>query len=320
MQAICAPTRGNYSVCAVNTTHEEMRKGVTLAFAAYSLWGLVTLYWKTVDQFNPFELISWRITTSFAALSITMIVMRRVSLVVKALRTPRLAVRIFMASTLLTTNWTMFVWAVVNEHVVETALGYFISPILTTALGVSRLSERLTLRQKTAMGFAAVGLVILTVAYGRIPWIALAIAGSWSLYGYLKKNVPLDSLVSLTAEVTVLVIPATIFLAVIWQRDFSVASNASAIDWFLVSLTGTVTAVPLLLFGAASSRTPLSVLGPMQYIVPTIYFLLGWAVFDEEVSPAKLAGFSLIWVCLVLVVLDFLATRKAEQVLATEAL
>lgn len=302
------------------STRDDVRTGVGFAFAAYFVWGMVTVYWKTVDQFDPFELIAWRITTSFAVLAVVLIVTRKVRLVVSALSNPRLAMRITVASALLTINWSMFVWAVVNEHVVETALGYFISPILTTALGVVRLSERLSARQKTAMSFAALGLIILTFAYGRVPWIALAIASSWSMYGYLKKNVPLDSLVSLTAEVTVLVVPATIFLLVIWQRDFSVASNASPTEWFLVSLTGTVTAVPLLFFGAASSRTPLSLLGPMQYIVPTIYFVLGWAVFDEEVTTTKFIGFSMIWVCLVLVVLELIGTRRSSERPATEAL
>ena len=301
-------------------TRDDAKTGVGFAFAAYFVWGMVTVYWKTVDQFDPFELIAWRINTSFAVLAVVLIAMRKVRLVIEALRNPRLALRITMASALLTINWSMFVWAVVNEHVVETALGYFISPILTTALGVVRLSERLSPRQKAAMSFAMLGLVILTFAYGRVPWIALAIAGSWSVYGYLKKNVPLDSLVSLTAEVTVLVVPATTFLAVVWQRDFSVATNASPTEWFLVSLTGTVTAVPLLLFGAASSRTPLSVLGPMQYIVPTIYFILGWAVFDEEVTTSKFIGFSMIWVCLVLVVLELIGTRRSAERPVTEAL
>ena len=302
------------------SARDDAKSGVGFAFAAYFVWGMVTVYWKTVDQFNPFELIAWRITTSFAVLAVVLIITRKVPLVIDALRNPRLAARITMASALLTINWSMFVWAVVNEHVVETALGYFISPILTTALGVVRLSERLSPRQKTAMSFAAIGLVILTFAYGRVPWIALAIAGSWSMYGYLNKNVPLDSLTSLASEVTVLVIPAMVFLAVIWPRDFSVAMNASPTEWFLVSLTGTVTAVPLLLFGAASSRTPLSVLGPMQYIVPTIYFILGWAVFDEEVTTSKFIGFSMIWVCLVLVVLELIGTRRSTQRPTTEAL
>ena len=301
-------------------TRDDAKTGVGFAFAAYFVWGMVTVYWKTVDQFDPFELIAWRINTSFAVLAVVLIAMRKVRMVIEALRNPRLALRITMASALLTINWSMFVWAVVNEHVVETALGYFISPILTTTLGVMRLSERLSPRQKAAMSFAMLGLVILTFAYGRVPWIALAIAGSWSVYGYLKKNVPLDSLVSLTAEVTVLVVPATIFLAVVWQRDFSVAMNASPTEWFLVSLTGTVTAVPLLLFGAASSRTPLSVLGPMQYVVPTIYFILGWAVFDEEVTTSKFIGFSMIWVCLVLVVFELIGTRRSAERPVTEAL
>lgn len=302
------------------TTRDDAKTGVGFAFAAYFVWGMVTVYWKTVDQFDPFELIAWRITTSFAVLAVVLVITRKVRLVVSALGKPRLALRITMASALLTINWSMFVWAVVNEHVVETALGYFISPILTTALGVIRLSERLSPRQKAAMSFAALGLIILTFAYGRVPWIALAIAGSWSMYGYLKKNVPLDSLVSLAAEVTVLVVPATIFLLVIWQREFSVATNASPSEWFLVSLTGTVTAVPLLFFGAASSRTPLSLLGPMQYIVPSIYFVLGWAVFGEEVTTTKFIGFSMIWVCLVLVVLELIGTSRTADRSTTEVL
>jgi chloramphenicol-sensitive protein RarD len=134
------------------------------------------------------------------------------------------------------------------------------------------------------------------------------------MYGYLKKLVPLGALESLTAETVVLTIPAVLFLLWGWNSTTSVANNASALDWLLVLLTGTITAIPLLLFGAASRRTPLSILGPMQYLVPTIYFVLGWAIFDEAVSAAKLAGFALIWVCLVLVIVDLFTTQRRQVV------
>jgi chloramphenicol-sensitive protein RarD len=296
---------------------DDTRLGALLAFSAYLFWGMVTVYWKALDDFDPFELIGWRIATSVVVLVVVMVATRRFVPLVMALGDRTLLARTMAASVLLTINWTMFVWAVVNEHVVETALGYFISPILTTMLGVFRLRERLSVLQRTSLVFAALGLVILTVAYGRVPWIALSIAGSWSVYGYLKKQVPLGSLESLTAETLVLTVPAVLFLAWGWDASTSVSNNATTVEWMLVALSGTITAIPLLLFGAASRRTPLSILGPMQYLVPTIYFVLGWAIFDEAVSPVKLAGFSLIWICLVLVVVDLFTTQRRRTVAVT---
>lgn len=297
--------------------HDETRFGVLLAFSAYLFWGMVTVYWKALDEFDPFELIGWRIATSVVVLVGVLVATRRFVPLLGALGDRTLLARTVAASVLLTINWTMFVWAVVNDHVVETALGYFISPILTTMLGVFRLRERLSLLQRTSLVFAALGLVILTVAYGRVPWIALSIAGSWSVYGYLKKQVPLGALESLAAETLVLTVPALLFLGWGWDASNSVSNNATTVEWMLVALSGTITAIPLLLFGAASRRTPLSVLGPMQYLVPTIYFVLGWAIFDEEVSPVKLAGFSLIWICLVLVVIDLFTTQRRRTVAVT---
>lgn len=293
-----------------DTQRDDTRIGALLAFSAYMFWGMVTVYWKALDEFDPFELIGWRITTSVVVLVAILLAKRRFTPLLGALRNRTLLFRTCAASVLLTVNWTMFVWAVVNEHVVETALGYFISPILTTVLGVVRLRERLSVLQRTAITFAGIGLLILTIAYGRIPWIALSIAVSWSLYGYLKKLVPLGALESLAAETMVLAVPATLFLAWGWNAETSIATNATTVEWVLVALTGTVTAIPLLLFGAASLRTPLSILGPMQYLVPTIYFLLGWAVYDEAVSAAKLVGFGAIWVCLVLVIVDLFTTQR----------
>ena len=293
-----------------NAQRDDTRYGALLAFGAYMFWGMVTVYWKALDEFDPFELIGWRITTSAVVLVAILIATRRLGALMIALRDRTLLIRTAVASVLLTINWTVFVWAVVNEHVVETALGYFISPILTTILGVVRLRERLSGLQRLAIAFAVLGLLVLTVAYGRVPWIALSIAVSWSLYGYLKKLVPLGALESLASETMVLAIPAALFLAWGWTASTSVAVNASSVEWILVALTGTVTAIPLLLFGAASRRTPLSILGPMQYLVPTIYFLLGWAVYDEVVSAAQLAGFALIWVCLALVVVELFSTQR----------
>jgi chloramphenicol-sensitive protein RarD len=215
---------------------------------------------------------------------------------------------------LLTINWATYVWAVVNDHVIETALGYFIAPILTIVVGVFFLHEKLRGIQRVAVTFAVGGIAVLTVAYGRVPWIALIIATSWTFYAYLKKKVPLAPLESLTAEVIVLAAPAFIFLLATWNNVGSVQNTANSVEWIFVAFTGVITAVPLLMFASASQRTPLTILGPMQYIVPTMNFLIGWLMFNEALTSSKVAGFSLIWVCLALVLTDLFRTQRQQQI------
>jgi chloramphenicol-sensitive protein RarD len=232
----------------------------------------------------------------------------------RSLRNPQLLLRIALASVLLTINWATYVWAVVNDHVIETALGYFIAPILTIVVGVFVLHEKLRGIQRVAVSFAVGGIAVLTVAYGRVPWIALIIATSWTFYAYLKKKVPLAPLESLTAEVIVLAAPAFIFLCATWNNVDSVQNTATSVEWIFVAFTGVITAVPLLMFASASQRTPLTILGPMQYIVPTMNFLIGWLMFNEALTSSKVAGFSLIWVCLALVLIDLFRTQRQQQI------
>lgn len=287
--------------------------GAPLALLAYLLWGLLTLYWKAVGGFNPVDLIGWRIVASAAVLGAVCALRGALPAVAASLRDPRSLRLVAATSLFLTVNWSTYVWAVVEGHVVETALGYFISPILTTIVGVVVLRERLSGAQRTAVALAGAGLAVLTLAYGRAPWIALAIAGSWCAYGYLKKRTPLAPLEGLAAEVAVLVLPALALVAVRWGATDGVPATASTGEWILVLLAGLVTAGPLLLFGAASRRTPLTVLGPMQYVVPTVNFLIGWLGFGEEVTRAKFAGFGLIWACLALVLAAFLREQRAAS-------
>lgn len=285
--------------------------GAPLALLAYVLWGLLTLYWKAVADFNPVDLIGWRIVASLAVLVAVCAASGALRAVARTLRDPRSLPIVVATSLFLTVNWSTYVWAVVEGHVVETALGYFVSPILTTVIGVVVFHERLTGLQRVAVALAGAGLVVLTLAYGRAPWIALLIAGSWSVYGYLKKRTPLAPLEGLTAEVVVLALPAIALVAARWGASDGVPATASAAEWILVLLAGAVTAGPLLLFGAASQRTPLTVLGPMQYLVPTINFLIGWLGYGEEVTRAKFAGFALVWACLVLVLAGLLRDQRA---------
>ena len=293
------------------TESQSRSLGIALGFSAYGMWGLLTLYWKVLKKFDPFELIGWRIASSIVMLAVIVIVAGRTRNLLDALRNPAIMGRIAVASALLTANWTLYVWAVVNEHVIETALGYFIAPLFTILIGVVVLREKLRTRLKVAVAFAVAGLSVLTISYGRVPWVAISIAGSWSIYGYLKKQVPLKPLESLTAEVIILGIPALVYVAVTWNRADSIPHTANGIELVFALLTGVITAVPLLLFAGASQRTPLTILGPMQYLVPTINFFIGWAIFDEVVSATRFAGFSLIWVCLGFVVSDVVANQRA---------
>jgi chloramphenicol-sensitive protein RarD len=292
---------------------DTSQAAVALSFSVYFLWGALTLYWKELRDFDPFELIGWRIASSVVVLVVVMSATRRLRPLLIALRNPQLFLRISLASVLLTINWATYVWAVVNDHVLETALGYFIAPVLTIVIGVGVLHERLRLIQKVAVAFAVGGIAVLTIAYGRVPWIAITIASSWSFYAYLKKKVPLQPLESLTAEVLVLAVPAIAFLFATWSKVDSVSNTANFTEWIFVAFTGVITAVPLLMFASASQRTPLTILGPMQYIVPTMNFLIGWLLFDELLTSSKVAGFALIWVCLALVLTDLFRTQRQQQ-------
>lgn len=291
-------------------SRSQSQLGVLYGFSAYVIWGLLTVYWKVLESFDAFELVGWRISLSAIILVPAMVGTGRFITLVRSLRNRKLLVRVTLASALLSINWFTYVWAVVNGHIVETALGYFIAPIITLVIGVFVLHEHLQRIQRLAVGFALAGVIVLTVGYGRVPFIALTLAGTWSIYGLLKKQATLAPLESLTAEVLVLCVPAALIVVTSWRNVDSIPSTSNLFQWVFVLFLGVATAVPLLLFAAASHRTPLTILGPMQYLVPTINFLLGWLLYNEDVSATKLVGFGLIWVCLALVVSDSVASRQ----------
>ena len=292
----------------------ESREGIASGLGAYLLWGALTAYWKLLDGFEAFDLIGWRIVTAMVLLLVLVTAQKRLRVVGGALRDAKLLARIGAAAVLLVVNWTLYVWAVVNEHVIETALGYFIAPLFTAMIGVFVLREPLRLLQKIGLGFALTSVIVLTVAYGRPPIIALAIAASWAFYGLLKKQVPLRPVDSLTAETVVLVVPAIFFVAWSLTRTSPVFDGASAVEILLVFLTGLITAVPLLLFAHSAQRLPLTVIGPMQYIVPVVNFLLGWLAYGEEMRAERFAGFVLVWIGLACTFIDTLRNSDSAPV------
>ena len=289
------------------------RSGIAYGLGAYITWGLLTIYWKFLKDFNAFELIGWRVVTSSIILLTVIIYTKRLRSLVTALRDPKLCLRIALASILLSINWTTYVWAVVHENVIETALGYFISPLATMIIGFAVLREPIRSAHRAVIAFAGIAVVILTYSYGRPPYLALIIAGSWSVYGYLKKQVPLSSLESLSAEVLVLLAPAIGILIWGFNRSDSVRNIATTTQWTFVLFTGLMTAIPLLLFGAASRRVRLSLLGPMQYLVPTFNFFLGWLAYNEKLDTTRLIGFAFVWFGLVILITDSVKSSKTSR-------
>lgn len=295
------------------------RSGLLWGGAAYLFWGLVTVYWKALKHFDAFELIGYRVSSSALLMGIYMAATGRLRPLLRRLRDPSLLRRITVASLVLTANWTTYVWAVVHGRVIETALGYFITPIGLMVAGVVVLHETLHRVQQAALALAIVAVVVLTIGYGTLPWVSLLIAGTWVTYTYVKKQSPLSATESLTAETLVLFLPALGLVAFELTRAGSAPHTATAGQWVLLAFTGVVTTVPLLMFAMAAQRLPLSIMALVQYIVPTINFLLGWLAYHETLDTIRVLGFALVWIGLVAVSVDSLrrSRRTARNIPTT---
>ncbi|TFH13674.1 MAG: EamA family transporter RarD [Acidimicrobiales bacterium] len=301
------------------STERTVRRGVQLGVAAYLMWGLLTIYWKQLSAFDAFELIAWRMACAGVVMAIIVTARGTWPTIVAALRDPGVSRRLVLASLLLTVNWGSYVWAVTHDRVIETALGYFIAPLATMAIGVFVLKERPTTAQRAAFVCAAIAVVILTASYGRPPWIALLIAASWSLYGLAKRRVPLGAVDSLAGETFVLFVPAVIAVVVFSMQGGSIAQSATPREWVFVLCSGLVTAVPLMLFAAAAKSVPFTLLGPLNLLVPVINFGLGWLIYDEPMPAERLVGFAFVWVALGVVMWDRVVTYRRATTVALPA-
>jgi chloramphenicol-sensitive protein RarD len=280
--------------------------------SAYILWGLITMYWKALQDFAPLELIGYRIVLSALLLAGVLALRGRLKPMFTAVTHQRLWGRMALTALLLAINWTTYVVVVSEAKVIEAALGYFIAPLGTMLLGVKVLHERLRPLQLSSAVLATIAVVVLTVGYGSVPFYALAMASTWALYGLLKRQISLQPLESLMSETVVLVVPAVLLMIWLSRFDDSVVNSASSGQLTLVLLTGVVTAVPLLLFASAAQKLPLTVLGPMQYSVPVINFLLGWLLYHEKLTATRVIGFGLIWIALVIVTIDSMARSRSS--------
>ena len=275
-----------------------MNRGNLSAAAAYVLWGLLPLYWKALVDVPALEILAHRMVWSLAVVLGLLALRRHWGWLGPALRNRRILLTYVTSALLLALNWYLYIWAVNANHIVETSLGYFINPLVNVLLGVLFLKERLRLGQGLAIGIAAAGVLYLTVTFGSLPWIALTLAGTFGVYGLLRKTAALESLEGLTLETLVLMPAALIYLLALEFQGRGAFGHSGAGTSLLLAGAGIATATPLLLFAVGARRITMTTLGLLQYFAPTIQLLLGVLLYHEVVTPEKLVGFALIWLAL----------------------
>ena len=284
--------------------------GLALGVGAYLCWGFFPLYWPLLAPAGALEVLAHRIVWSLVFVLGLVVVLRRGPRLLAIARDLRVMLFLALASVTIALNWGGFIYGVTNGHVIETSLGYFINPLVTVLLGVFVLGELLRPVQWVAVGVGAVAVVVLTVDYGRLPWIALLVAGSFAAYGFLKKRAALGAFEGLAMETAILAPVALVFLLVLQVRGGLAFGHEGLPNALLLIGTGVVTAIPLLMFGAAATRLSLTTIGLLQYLGPALQFVLGLTVFDETMTGPRWAGFVLVWVALVLFTVDAVAHRR----------
>jgi chloramphenicol-sensitive protein RarD len=290
---------------------DERRRGTAAGLSAYLLWGCFPLYFPLLEPAGGVEIVAHRVVWSLLFVALLLTVLRRWPLVRAAVTDRRTLLVLSGASVLIAANWLVFVYGVNSGHVVETSLGYFINPLVSVLLGVVVFSERLRPLQWTAVALAAVAVVVLTVDYGRPPWIALTLAATFGAYGLLKKLVRVEAAPGLFVETLVTLVPALVVLGVLYGTGHGTAGSEGTGHLLLLMASGVATAVPLLLFAAAAHRIPLSTVGLLQYVTPLMQLAIGVFVFSEPMPPVRLAGFTIVWAALAVFTLDSLRSARA---------
>src|SRR3954462_14636605 len=287
--------------------------GVASGIAAYALWGLFPLYFPLLEPAGGVEIVAHRVLWSLVFVAVLLTVVRRWRHVRAAAADRRALLVLTGAAVLIAANWLVFVYGVNSGHVVETSLGYFINPLVSVLLGVVVFSERLRPLQWTAVGIAAVAVGVLTVDYGRPPWIALTLAATFGLYGVMKKLVRVEAAPGLLVETAIVALPAVVAIGVLQANGDGTATGHGAGHFLLLVSSGVATAIPLRLFAAAPRRIPLSTVGLLQYLTPLMQLAIGVFVYDEPMPPARLAGFVIVWIALAVFTADSLRHARAES-------
>ncbi len=291
------------------------RRGICYGAAAYLLWGAFPVYWPLLKPAGALEILGNRIAWSMLVIVGIVALTRNWTAVRTLLGDRRRSGLLAAGAAILAVNWGTYIYGVNHHHVVETSLGYFINPLVTVLLGVLVMRERLRRPQWLALGLGGVAVAVIAVDYGKPPWIALILAGSFGAYGLIKKWVSAPALPSLTIETAVLVLPALAYVGVLEAQGGATFGHHGAGQAVLLAGTGLVSTAPLLFFGAAARALPLSTLGVLQYLAPTLQFLFGVLVFHEPLPVAGLVGFALVWIALVIFTADSIrhARRRAGR-------
>lgn len=287
--------------------------GIRYAFAAYALWGLLPVYWKSIREVPAFEILCHRMLWSFLFVVVILLWKNHWSWIGKAFTSKRTIVTFLCTSMIIATNWLIYIWAVNSGYIVESSLGYFINPLLNVLLGVVFLKEKLRPLQWSAVGLAAMSVAYLTLAYGAFPWIALTLALTFALYGLLRKTCSLNALEGLSMESAILFIPALAYLLFLEHTDRAAFGHAGMRISLLLASAGVITAGPLLMFAAGARRITLSTLGLMQYIAPTLMFVLGVFVYGEAFSRTRMIGFIFIWMALLMYSVDGIRVNRKHH-------
>ena len=283
--------------------------GLLFGVSAYSLWGAFPLYWPLLEPANPLEIVSHRAVWTLVFCFIVLAATKALKSTLVTLKRPTVAVKLFLSSLLISINWLVYIWATNNEHVVEASLGYYINPLIIIGFGVIFLKEKMRPLQWAAVSIATLGVLVLTFDYGRLPWIALALAVSWGSYGLIKKQLGLGALEGLAIETFISSFFYLAYLIYIGNQGTGQFGQSWGLTALLIS-AGAVTAIPLLLFNGSTNRLPFTTIGLLQYITPTLQFSIGVWVLNEDMPTARWVGFLIIWAALVALAIDLIRSSR----------
>jgi chloramphenicol-sensitive protein RarD len=283
--------------------------GLVFGISAYGLWGLFPLYWPLLKPADALEIVSHRAVWTLVFCIVILGLTKALKSAVVTLKRPRVALKLFAASFLISINWLVYIWATNSGHVVEAALGYYITPLIIIAFGVLLLKEKIRPLQWVAVVIASFGVLILTIDYGRLPWIALVLGTSWASYGLIKKQLGLGALEGLAIETGISFIPYAGYLLYLGNQGTGQFGHSPSLSILLIS-AGAITAIPLLLFNGATARLPFSTIGLLQYITPTFQFSIGVWVLHEDMPAARWAGFLIIWIALITLGTDLVRSSR----------
>jgi chloramphenicol-sensitive protein RarD len=291
------------------------RRGLAFGIGAYLMWGMFPLYFPLLEPAGTVEILASRMAWSLITVAVLLAVSGGFAGVWAVARNRRQLGLLSAGAVLIAVNWGVYIWGVNAHHVIETSLGYFINPLFTIVLGVFVLGERLRRAQWAAVGIGAAAVLVITIDYGRLPWIALALAFSFGMYGFCKKQAAVGAAESLAVETGVQFVPAVVALSVLAAQGDLVFGTRWSTS-VLLAASGVVTAVPLLLFAASTRRLPLSVVGLLQYMTPVLQFGVGVGIRHEPLPTSELIGFVLVWVALIVLTVDGLRHQRAGRVAA----